>query len=392
MTTRWRELQLSATAGQSVLFVAWLRLLMFVPLLLSGLSAGDHVHSPWFGVLLALYALWAIVRLVWLSRGGAPDVRATWWAAAIDLVAISVLSILAGGEDSEVRFALYVLPIASILWLLPRVTVLLTVVCAAAYALVLVPQLITDRVPQLWPLVVDEAYLLWNAAACVLIVVLLARRTRRVAELLDGQELLLQDALAAETRERAELADTLHDGAVQDLLAALHELEEAEESAPSAALSRAEGEVRRVVREMREVIFDLHPQVLQAAGLEAALRSAGERFARRGGFTVRYDLRLPERVAHEGLLYSVARELLTNVVKHARAEQVGLGLWAENGETVLTVADDGAGFDPAIIRQRLREGHVGLASHYVRVESAGGSFSIRSAPGQHTTVEVRLPG
>ncbi|MFF4738518.1 hypothetical protein ACFY2W_21920 [Streptomyces sp. NPDC001262] len=53
--------------------------------------------------------------------------------------------------------------------------------------------------------------------------------------------------------------------------------------------------------------------------------------------------------------------------------------------------DDGHGFDTGIVRQRMASGHIGLASHSVRIESAGGRFTVDSAPGRSTTVEVRLP-
>ncbi|WP_425586032.1 sensor histidine kinase [Streptomyces thioluteus] len=79
------------------------------------------------------------------------------------------------------------------------------------------------------------------------------------------------------------------------------------------------------------------------------------------------------------------------MVKHAEATEVWVGLTTEEDETVLTVRDNGTGFDPRIVLRRLREGHIGLASHYMRVESAGGRFLIDSSPGAGTTVEVRLP-
>ncbi|MFD0384947.1 ATP-binding protein [Streptomyces stramineus] len=83
-----------------------------------------------------------------------------------------------------------------------------------------------------------------------------------------------------------------------------------------------------------------------------------------------------------------------NVVKHARATHVRVGLAVEGSgagaETVLTVRDNGVGFDKRIVQRRLREGHIGLASHHVRVESAGGRLRVDSS-GAGTAVEVRLP-
>lgn len=398
MTTRWREQQLGEMIAQSSRYVAWSRLPFFVPLFMAGQHpSADYFHRTWFNGLLGVYLIWSLTRLVWVYRRPVGGVGSAVAALVVDLLIITGLAVTAGGQDSPVRYAYFIWPLATVLWQMPGITAALGVVCMAAYAAMSLPHLLTDREEQSWPVVVDEVYVLWIMAVCTLIAVLLRRRTRTVSDLLDNRELLLDDALAAETRERAGLADALHDGAVQTLLAALHDLEEVEEAESgsaspggAAALRRAQTEVRRTVTEMREIIFDLHPQILAAAGLAAALEAAGERFARRGGFAVRYDLRLPGRVGHEGLLYSAARELLSNVVKHAHASHVCIRLAVEGDETVLTVRDDGAGFDPAVVQRRLKEGHIGLASHYVRVESAGGRFTIDSGPGG-TTTEVRLP-
>ncbi|MGK5641459.1 sensor histidine kinase [Streptomyces sp. URMC 126] len=394
MTTRRREERLG-DAALSSRRVAWIRLAMTVPVFMAGRRPPDVSYRHWFDGLLVAYLIWAVGRMVWIRRRPVAGMRGAAGALVVDLALITALAAVSGGPDSPVRYAYFLWSTATVLWQMPKVTAVFGAVCMVCYAAMSVPHALTHPARESWDIVVDEAYLLWTVGASVLIAVLLARRGRRVAELLDTRELLLDDALAAETRERSRVADSLHDGAVQTLLAALHDLEEAEESvtdpAARAALGRAQDEVRGTVREMREIIFNLHPQILAAAGLGAALEAAGERFARRGGFRVHYDVRLPGRVGHETLLYSTARELLRNIVKHARAADVWLTLATEGDETVLTVRDNGVGFDPRVVRDRLRAGHIGLASHYVRVESAGGRFTVDSAPGAGTTVEVRLP-
>ncbi|RKN77664.1 histidine kinase [Streptomyces klenkii] len=391
MTTRWREQQISGVTELTTRYVAWLRLPLLVPVLLAALEPMESLKTPWFHGTLVAYAAWAVARLVAVHRYPRAGAHGAVCAAAIDVVAVGVLSALSGGPDSAVRYAYFVLPMASVLWQLPVVTAWLGAACMVAYAAMALPHLLSDAAPAVWPVVIDEAYLLWDVGAGVLIAALLERRSSRVVELLDTREALLRNALDAESRERAVLADALHDSAVQNLLAALHELEEAADDAPSSALARAEGEVRATVRELREVIFDLHPQVLASVGLAAALESAGEHAARRGGFTVHDDLRLDGRVRGQTLLYSAARELLANVVKHAGASNVWVTLARDGDDTVLTVRDDGEGFDTDVVRQRMEAGHIGLASHYVRIESAGGRFTVDSAPGRSTTVEVRLP-
>lgn len=90
------------------------------------------------------------------------------------------------------------------------------------------------------------------------------------------------------------------------------------------------------------------------------------------------------------ILYSVARELLTNVVKHADARCVEIGLDHSDQSIRLTIADDGKGFADGMADRRLAEGHIGLASQRIRIESAGGSLRLRSDVAG-TVAEVELP-
>ncbi len=138
-------------------------------------------------------------------------------------------------------------------------------------------------------------------------------------------------------------------------------------------------------------MFELHPYVLEQAGLGPALRAAAQRAARRGGFQVHFELDYPQRHRDELLLYGAARELLSNAAQHSEARNVTVELTTQNGTLLLGVADDGRGFDPAVLPERLAEGHVCLQSQRERIESAGGRLDLRSSPGEGTAVEVRLP-
>jgi two-component system NarL family sensor kinase len=90
------------------------------------------------------------------------------------------------------------------------------------------------------------------------------------------------------------------------------------------------------------------------------------------------------------IAYSAARELLTNIVKHAEAGTVDVTLGDADGWIDLMIADDGKGFADGVADRRLAEGHIGLASQRIRIESAGGSLSLRSGP-QGTVAHLRLP-
>ena len=138
-------------------------------------------------------------------------------------------------------------------------------------------------------------------------------------------------------------------------------------------------------------MFELHPYVLEAAGLEVALTTVAERSARSGSFQLVFEPRVRSEGPHERLLLSAARELLTNVAKHSDASLVTIRLTADDDNVVLVVSDDGHGFDPEAALERLAEGHIGLASLRVRIETVGGEFTIHSAPDAGTTATVRIP-
>lgn len=111
----------------------------------------------------------------------------------------------------------------------------------------------------------------------------------------------------------------------------------------------------------------------------------------RGGLDLRLDLRYDDGHAGEPLLFSAARKLLSNVMRYAEATWVNVRLVETGDEIELVVKDDGRGFPPERLAERLADRHVGLASQRVRVEAAGGRMDVRSAPGEGTRVEIHLP-
>ena len=111
----------------------------------------------------------------------------------------------------------------------------------------------------------------------------------------------------------------------------------------------------------------------------------------RGDFEVHAEIEDVGKPSSQSLLYRAARELLTNIHKHARASVVSLRLHRKGDRIVLTVVDDGAGFDPAVLDRSVADGHIGLGSVLVRVESMGGSFELSSQVGQGTQVTVTSP-
>ena len=238
--------------------------------------------------------------------------------------------------------------------------------------------------------VVGALYLAWAGTVAVALSALLAGLANRITRLADERQSLVRQALAAETRARHKLAGALHDESVQTLLVAGQELQDARRGDPD-ALDRAEAAVRRSITSLREEITDLHPHVLDHAGLGAALDDLASRWSARTGIevTVRIDGRAAGQ--YDGLLFSVAEELLANVARHASARRVELRLDASLGETALRVSDDGSGIDPALRVDAVAGGRLGLATITERLETVGGRLDVRAEPGHGTTVIAILP-
>jgi two-component system NarL family sensor kinase len=235
-----------------------------------------------------------------------------------------------------------------------------------------------------------------DAALVVAVVVLaalcayLAVRERRARRSEERIEALMAQVMKADERARREVAQTLHDQALQTLLAANQELHEA---APGrVGVMRAHEVVTATIEELREAVADLHPVTLEQGGLDTALSAAVRRFERQGGFEC--TLRIDPGAAgiHDELILAVARELLGNAVHHADAQHVTVDVGRHDGAVVLEISDDGRGIPPGRPEEALSDGHIGLASVTHRVEATGGSFSLESRPGAGTRARAILPG
>jgi two-component system NarL family sensor kinase len=377
-------------AGEAERAVAWLRL-PAIALFASGeaLDAPNPDHSA-FLVALAVFSAWSVGMLTWVHLRPVGE-RLALGATGIDVAAISTLAVFSGGAFSHARLAFFLVPVTAAFRLRPSVTAAATIVTTSAYALQAFAHSSSSQPGATRFIVVQAGFLAWIGLASVLLSLLLGRRTALVTSLAEERTHLLADALDAEQRERQTLAEALHDHALQNLLSARHELEEAGEAAAHPALGRADDAVAATIAQLREAVFELHPYVLEQAGLEPALRSIAQDAANRGGLELRLNLLYRSRHAREQLLFSAARELLTNVVRHAGATRVSVRLAEADGHVELLVEDNGRGFPPERLAEQLANGHVGLASQRVRVEAAGGSMHVASPQGAGTRVEIRLP-
>jgi signal transduction histidine kinase len=142
---------------------------------------------------------------------------------------------------------------------------------------------------------------------------------------------------------------------------------------------------------VRDRLLDL-AGALPIGGLRAAVEAVCTRFERRG-LTVRLSVDdalgdTPPNVT--AALVRVLNEALANTVKHANATAVAVELRSRAGAVTVSVADDGAGFDPQAVGGG-ENGHLGLSLMRARAREAAGELEIRSAPGSGTTVTARFP-
>ncbi len=212
-------------------------------------------------------------------------------------------------------------------------------------------------------------------------------------ELAAARGRLVAQTLAAEDRARRSISEVLHDHALQDLLASrqdLVEVIEEPEGDPERAVRAREG-IERAVQLLREAVFNLHPVVLEHAGLASAIRAVADHQGRRGGFECEIEVDQQATGVHDELILSLARELLTNVAKHAEAKNVKVEVRRDDSWIVLKVEDDGRGLETGRREAALREGHVGLASSAERVEALAGRFEVDGLPGEGTRARAVLP-
>jgi PAS domain S-box-containing protein len=143
---------------------------------------------------------------------------------------------------------------------------------------------------------------------------------------------------------------------------------------------------------IREICAELRPTELDYAGLVAALNGYAHQFSRRTGVKVQVTCAQSERLAPEleSLLFRICQEALTNSSKHAKASMIKVDLNSDIHPVIMTVTDDGTGFDQDMLGMVGKVGGMGLLSMREMTELSGGRFSIESSPGKGTRIEVRI--
>jgi PAS domain S-box-containing protein len=220
-------------------------------------------------------------------------------------------------------------------------------------------------------------------------------RTKALTESQRRLRALTSELNLAEQRERRRLAGELHDYLAQLLVVGRMKIGQALQrighGESHEQLLEADQALDESLTYTRSLVAQLVPPVLQQFGLSAALSWLGEEFRRHGlAVTVQAPPGTPPLSADQaGLLFQSVRELLMNVVKHAKTDAAFVTMHSEGRCLVLTVLDNGTGFDQ-VLEQEAKD-KLGLFSVRERMHALGGSFTLDSSPGSGTRATFTLP-
>ncbi len=365
-------------------------------LLLLPLVSGQPVAL----VIASCYAVGAASTAVWLLSGSGSALRYGWAVLYLDLIVLTVLGLIAVNSaaiswTSEVLLrGIFVIPVLAATELRPIACASVSIPAAGLYlGISLLTQ--SDNIEPTASILLRGAVMVSIAVASVALSVIQRSHLQSIGALAEGRRQLLDELGSVEQRERRALAEHLHDGALQYVLAARQDLAEGRRSGDPAEFDRVEEALGRTSQLLRTTVSDLHPAVLGRVGLPAAIRTLATAAEQRGKLAVALDVSgWPDglRTAADPLLYSVTREMISNVVRHAGAHTMRITVARHDGQLTVTVADDGTGLSSGQLADRLADGHIGLHSQRVRVEAGGGTMTIASGgPGGGTRVGVELP-
>jgi signal transduction histidine kinase len=200
----------------------------------------------------------------------------------------------------------------------------------------------------------------------------------------------------AEENERRRIAIELHDRTNETLISSIIQLATLAKSVTDPALADSLEEIsqllQQLAQETRLLMFELYPPSLYYLGLEAAIKELTDRMMAKFGIQVSFlddGRRKPVDTAVKVLLFQATRELLTNVAKHAQAHTVSVVVSGLGSNVLITVQDDGIGFDHAVISDGKKSGGFGLYSLSERLRHVGGRLEAESGSwGTRVTLKV----
>ena len=223
------------------------------------------------------------------------------------------------------------------------------------------------------------------------------KRLEEIAEASDNEiRALAASLLAAQEEERQRVARELHDQICQQLASLAIDLGglAANTPLPEEAQSRLKAlqvRVAKAAEQTRHIAYQLHPSVLDDLGLVASLRALCKEFSDQEGVPVEFHGGVPQGLIPREIasaLYRVAQESLQNIAKHSGATHASVALSLHAGRALLSIEDDGVGFDVGAIKGR---GGLGLVGMEERARLIRGTLSIEAHPGHGARISLAVP-
>lgn len=344
-------------------------------------------------VVIAVYAAAVVVALVLAFSPGARVAKDNWTQSFFTVVDVAVLTgfqlVSTGGYVSLLVMAL--LPILIGLQASWRRAAVVLGFVVVAFGVCMVEDPIIDEDlgwGEVGFLLGIFAFLCFTAG---LAAYLGDRHANSIAGLTALREELLAQTMTASEELQREVSEFLHDGPLQDVLAARMGLLDVQARSPDDELAHALTSLTSASARLREATFELHPAVLEQVGVGAAVEQLAASSATRSGIEISADADYPVRTPVDTIVFGVARELLSNVVRHSKATHASVTLRICRDVCSLDVVDDGVGMTAQAAAHQLSKGHIGLASHRARVEAAGGRLGFVAVPaGTHVHMELPL--
>jgi signal transduction histidine kinase len=202
--------------------------------------------------------------------------------------------------------------------------------------------------------------------------------------------------MKAQEQERIRIAGELHDGVMQEMLAVTMMLGTAKRRIPDdsqakVTIEKAQEKLIQAGTDLRQLSHDLHPPLLQDAGLPKAVLAYCEQFSAVSNIPLSCDAADDVRDLSRGAalaLFRIVQEALGNAAKHASAKHISVRLWRADNMVWLTVSDDGVGLDAS---RFANGGGLGMVMMRERASQLDGWFEFESTPGRGTTIRVAIP-
>jgi two-component system sensor histidine kinase UhpB len=223
----------------------------------------------------------------------------------------------------------------------------------------------------------------------------------RMANYTSQLQAISERAINAQEEERVRIARSLHDDTAQSISMLIIHLERLGNLIPaqrqdiSHYIDDAQNVATRLLENLRKIIWDLRPSILDDLGLYSAIRWFARTNLEKSGVKVDFwtaseSRRLPPHL--ETMLFRIAQEAISNILRHANASRVSIRLWTEAGQVWLEIQDDGCGFDiekatgSAVDRKQL-----GLLGIQERVSLVDGEAKVESVQGSGTCLQIHVP-